>query len=92
MGRSFPSGEDGFCVRGLDLLGISGVVEPHEHFVAFIGRAAYSVAYDNDAIADVHRIQHGRKHANVSLRARDNQGVRLPFPEVRNQFAICNAE
>jgi hypothetical protein len=53
------------------------VIKPHKHFVAFVGRAAYRVADDNDEIADINRVEHGRQHANVGLGPRDNQSVRL---------------
>ena len=65
--KSFPPREYCRGVRGLYLLPISGVVEPHQHLVPFVRRAAYCVTHHDDAIADINRVQHGRQHTNIGL-------------------------
>ena len=61
------------------------VVEPHEHVVAFVRRAAYCVAHDDDAVADINRVQYGRQHANIGLGSRDDQRVRLALAQMLDQ-------
>ena len=56
--RSFPPREDCRGIGGLYLFRIPGVIEPHQHVVTFVRRAAHRVAHDDDAVADINRVQY----------------------------------
>src|SRR5580693_3125717 len=73
--KSFPPREDCRGVCGLYLLRIAGVVEPHQHIVPFVRGAVYCVTHDDNAIANIDRVQHGRQHTNIGLRSRGDQRV-----------------
>lgn len=61
------------------------MVQAHEHLVPFVRRAAYRVADDNDAIANIHRIEDRRQHTDIGLRSRDNERVRPTVTQVAGQ-------
>ena len=83
--KSFPPREDCRGVCGLYLLRIAGVVEPHQHIVPFVRGAVYCVTHDDNAIANIDRVQHGRQHTNMGLRSRDDQRVCLALAQVLDQ-------
>ena len=47
--------------------------------------------YDDNAVTKVNRAQHGRQHADVRFRPRDNQGVRFPVSQMREQLWLGEA-
>jgi len=83
--KSFPPREDCRGVCGLYLLRIAGVVEPHQHIVPFVRGAVYCVTHDDNAIANIDRVQHGRQHTNIGLRSREDQRVCLALAQVLDQ-------
>ena len=90
--KSSPTRENRGRLCGLYLLGIPGMIKPHEHVVPFVRGTAQGVAHDDDAVADINRVQDRRQYANIGFGARDNQRVRLALAKMLDQLGSAKAE
>ena len=88
---SLPLRQDRFGIGGLDPLAKTGVIEAQQHVVSLVRRAAHGIAHDDDAVTKVNRAQHGRQHADVGFRSRDNQRVSFPFAQMREESWLGEA-
>jgi hypothetical protein len=68
------------------------MIKSHEHLVPIVRRTAYRVANNDDAIADINCVQHGRAYTNVGFGPQYYQRIRLAFSKVFNSSDPAKAE
>src|SRR3954468_6914273 len=80
-----PAAQHLLGARSLDLLAVAPVIDLEQSVMPFVGRAADRVAHHDDAVAEIDGSEHGRQHADVGLRAGDDQPVGAAVAQMRGK-------
>ena len=87
-----PLRKNGLGIRGFDLLAVTIAIDIEQRVVPLVGRTADRVGDYDHPVAAINGAQHSGRHADIGLRAGDDQSVNLPLVEVRGELRLAKAE